>query len=75
MYLFLHTRMTRFQVKQRIYIYIYLREQTMKSRKVIKWMNSSSNFDSNRFIHRLYIELILLLYMSGLNEDERIDSI
>jgi hypothetical protein len=47
----------------------------MKSRKVIKWMNSSSNFDSNRFIHRLYIELILLLYMSGLNEDERIDSI
>jgi len=47
----------------------------MKSRKVIKWMNSSSNFDLNRFIHRLYFKLILSLYMSGLNEDERIDSI
>ena len=47
------------------------------ARKVIKWMNSSSNFDSNRFIHRLYIhiELILSPYMClDCDRDERKDS-
>jgi hypothetical protein len=46
----------------------------MKSRKVIKWMNSSSNFDLNRFIHRLY-KIELILSRLDCDEDERIDSI
>lgn len=48
----------------------------MKSRKVIKWMNSSSNFDLNRFIYRLYKSNSFYHSIClDCNEDERIDSI